>query len=73
MSAPDKIMVKVTEAAEMVSQSEATIKRAINTTGVDADGKPTFPPPLKAKRNSKGVLFIKVTELEAWADRFDDA
>jgi hypothetical protein len=68
MSGVDKILVKASEAAQMVSMSEATIKRAIRTTDPAS-----FPPPLKAKRGGKGEYLIAVAELHRWAARLDDA
>ena len=72
MAAP--LTVDVKTAAELMSCSVETIRRAIRTTGVDANGNPTFPPPLRAKRfGGKNQLRIKVSDLEAWHDSMEDA
>ena len=64
-----KLAVTIDEAADLVPASESTIRRAIRK--VTDDG--TFPPPLPAKRNGKGHLSIKVSDLEAWHDSWEDA
>lgn len=64
-----KIAVTLAEATTIVPASESTLRRAIHKD--TADGK--FPPPLPAKRDSKGRLSIKVSDLDAWHDSWDDA
>lgn len=66
MSAP--LVVKIRDAAVMVSQSEDTIRRAIRATDPAA-----FPPPLKAKRGGRGEYLIRVADLDRWVDQLDDA
>lgn len=63
-----KILVKIAEAAPMVSQSQATISRAIRTTDANS-----FPPPLKAKKGGKGEYLIFVDDLVKWAKSLPDA
>jgi hypothetical protein len=64
-----KRVVTIAEAVDMYPTSESTLRRAIRKDV--ADGK--FPPPLPAKRDGKGRLSIKVAELDAWHDSWDDA
>jgi len=71
-----KVAYTVTEAAHATGVSTSTILRAIHTTGVDKDGQPTFPPPLKAKRKGHGPkaeLSIGAKDLQAWHDAWPDA
>lgn len=69
-----RLAVKIAEAAEMVSQSPATIRRAIKATrAVDDEGRPVFPPPLKAKKGGKGEHLIDVREPERWFASLPDA
>ena len=72
----DKVAYTLREAAAAAGCSESTILRAIHTTGVDKDGRPTFPPPLKAKRKGHGPkaeLSISAEDLKAWHDAWPDA
>lgn len=64
MTAP--LVVTLKEAEQLVPWSEKTLRRAI----VGHDPKT---PPLKAKRDSKSRLPIKVSDLQAWHDAFPDA
>jgi hypothetical protein len=57
----------VPEAAAAVSQSEATIRRALHSTDPTA-----FPPPLSAKRAGKKLL-IPATELDRWVASLPNA
>ena len=53
-------LLTLTQAAEMTAMSVDTIRKAIRTTDPDA-----FPPPLRAKRASKG-LRVLLSDLTAW-------
>lgn len=64
-----KIAVTLEEATELVPVSVSTLRKAIRKDVADG----VFPPPLTAKRNGRGALSIKVTELEEWHDSWDDA
>lgn len=55
-------------AAEAVSLSPDTIRRAIRKTKPDDQ----FPPMLRAKRTPKGYR-VKVADLDAWFDSLPDA
>lgn len=70
MTAPATALLAlgVAEAAEAVSLSPDTMRRAIRKT-VD-DG--VFPPPLRAKRTPKGYR-VKVTDLDKWLESLPDA
>ena len=66
-----KIAYKVDEAAEQVSVSVDTIRRAIRATKPDA-----YPPPLAAKNagtDKKPSYRISHTNLTAWYDSLKDA
>ncbi len=67
-AATKPIMVGLAAAAEMCDVSVQTIRRAIKT----SDPK-SFPPPLRAKADSRGHYRILVSELERWAERWADA
>lgn len=58
----------VATAAEAVSLSQDTIRRAIRKTKDDGE----FPPPLPAKRITAGYR-IKATDLTKWLDSLPDA
>ena len=76
VDAKDKVAYTVAEAAQATGVSMSTILRAIHTTGVDKDGRPTFPPPLRAKRKGLGAkaeLSINADALKAWHDAWPDA
>jgi hypothetical protein len=62
------IAVPLREAARIVPFSYDTLLRATRATDPAA-----FPPPLKAKRDSKGRILVKVSDLEAWHDSLPDA
>lgn len=64
-----KVAVTIAEATTLVPASESTIRRAIRK--VAEDGK--FPPPLPAKKDGSGKQSIKVADLEAWHDSWEDA
>lgn len=71
-----KVAYTVPEAAAAASVSVSTVHRAIHTTGVDTDGNPTFPPPLRAKKAGTGPkagLRIEADELRRWVASFPDA
>lgn len=63
-----KILLTVTEAAELVPWSVDVIRRAIRATDPAA-----FPPPLKAKRGPRGQHVIRPADLESWAESLPDA
>jgi hypothetical protein len=70
-----KLAYTIDEAAEAVSVSVATIRRAIKATDPKA-----FPPPLKAKRlaaksseKESGAYRIPHAELTAWVESLQDA
>jgi hypothetical protein len=66
-----QIAYDIAEAAEQVSMSVATIRRAIAATDPHS-----FPPPLKAKRGGtekKPTYRILHSVLEAWANSLPDA
>lgn len=69
----DQRAYKLASAARAYDVSLDTIRRAIRSTGADKDGNPTFPPPLRAKRDSKGALRVKAVDLEAWFESWPDA
>lgn len=58
----------VKEAASLTPFSEDTLDKAIKATD------PTvFPPPLRAKRDSRGRRIILSRDLDAWLDSLQDA
>lgn len=63
-----RILYTIPDAAEQVSQSVNTIRRAIHATGAEKDG----PPPLRAKRDGRKYL-IEHEALVAWASSLKDA
>lgn len=66
-----RILYTIPEAAEQVSVSVATIRRAIKATDPNA-----FPPPLRAKRVSgekRAVYGVEHAALMAWVDSLKDA
>ncbi|MGZ4519088.1 MAG: hypothetical protein ACXVXP_05860 [Mycobacteriaceae bacterium] len=63
-----RILYTIPDAAEQVSQSVDTIRRAIKATGHEKDG----PPPLRAKRDGRKYL-IQHEALVAWAASLRDA
>jgi len=66
-----KIAYKIPEAADMVSVSESTVRRAIKATDPKAS-----PPPLRAKNigsDERPDYRILHKALEAWADSLKDA
>ena len=60
-----RIAYKVEDAAEQVSQSVSTIRKAIKTTDPAA-----HPPPLPATFDGKKYLVLH-TDLEAWVTRLN--
>lgn len=62
------IALPLRAAAAAVGFSTDTLRRAIQSTDPSA-----FPPPLRAKKDSKGRYSIKVVDLEAWFDSLEDA
>lgn len=63
-----RTLLSLKAAAEEVSQSVDTLRRAVKATDPAA-----FPPPLRAKRDSKGRIFVLGVELERWANSLPDA
>jgi hypothetical protein len=63
-----RIAYTIDDAAEQVSQSTKTLRRAIHATGKEDAG----PPPLKAKRDGRKYLILHA-DLEAWAASLPDA
>lgn len=65
----EKVAYTVLEAAEAVSLSHATIRRAIHTTNPNS-----FPPPLRAKQagGPGGKYLISVDELKRWFESLPD-
>ena len=68
-----RILYDLDGAAEQVSQSVRTIRRAIHSTDPTA-----FPPPLRGKRkgaasNANAPIVIPVTELDRWISEWPDA
>jgi hypothetical protein len=57
--------MSLVEAAAETPWGPDTLRKAIQTTGVDKDGQPTFPPPLVAGKAGK-KYFILDTDLRAW-------
>jgi hypothetical protein len=62
-----RLAYSVAEAAEAVSMSIDTIRRAMKATDPAA-----FPPPLRAKRTPKKTLIL-AQELDRWVDSLPDA
>jgi hypothetical protein len=61
-----KAAMSLDEAAAQTPFSAKTLRRAIQTTGVDASGNPTFPPPLPAKRGARGAYVVLAEDLQQW-------
>lgn len=66
--ATNRLVVPLAEAAHLMSCSTQTLRRAI--LGNPAD---TGLPPLRGKRDSKGRITVKVSDLIAWHDALPDA
>jgi hypothetical protein len=62
-----KLAYRLEEAADVVPYSVQTLRRAIQATDPRA-----FPPPLKAKRDSRGYLIL-AGDLDAWLASLPDA
>ena len=64
----ERLALTVKEAAELTPFSPDTLERAIKATD------PTvFPPPLPAKRDSRGRRIVLTRDLAAWLDALPDA
>jgi predicted DNA-binding transcriptional regulator AlpA len=64
----ERLALTVKEAASLTPFSEDTLDKAIRATD------PTrFPPPLKAKRDSRGRRIILRRDLQAWLESLPDA
>jgi hypothetical protein len=59
---------RLADAAARTPFSVPTLRRAIQATDPTA-----FPPPLRAKKDSKGRLIILPRDLEEWLDSLPDA
>lgn len=57
------------EAANLLPFGETTLRRAAFKPSDDGQ----FPPPLNAKRDSKGRLIVLRTELQRWLESLQDA
>lgn len=69
MKAPaERLAVTLKEATELVPFSEDTLDRATKATDPQA-----FPPPLRAKRDSRGRRVVLVRDLASWLDSLPDA
>lgn len=71
MTPPTRILYTIEDAAEQVSQSVKTLRRAIHAT----DSR-LFPPPLRAKRlgtKTNSEYRILHADLVAWAESLPDA
>lgn len=64
----NKLLLSLEEAAALTPYSVSTIRKAIRSTDPAA-----FPPPLKAKKDSKGKYAIRTADLESWIDELPDA
>lgn len=65
--------MSLAEAAAETPFSIDTLRRAVKTTGVDKDGNPTFPPPLRAKRGAKDRYVVLAPDLTNWLESLQDA
>lgn len=64
-----KIGLTLDEAAAAVGYGSKTLRRAIRKTADNNE----FPPPLRAKRGSKGEYRISPAALQEWFDSLEDA
>ena len=64
----DFMALTLTEAEAVTPFSAKTLRRAIAETDPKA-----FPPPLRAKKDSRGRLIVLARELERWLDSLPDA
>lgn len=63
-----KAAMSLAEAAAETPFSIDTLRRALRATDPR-----TFPPPLRAKRDSKGRHVVLAGELQRWLDSLEDA
>lgn len=68
MSAPAQLAMTLTEVAAVTPFSVKTLRRAVHETDPEA-----FPPPLRAKRDSRGRLIVLTSELERFLASLPDA
>jgi len=68
MTTSFKLAYTVEEFADMSSTSVSTVRRALKATDPRA-----YPPPLSAKRDSKGKQRILHTEGQRWLESLPDA
>ena len=62
------LVVTLGAASDLVPWSVAHLRRAVLS-----DGSKGSPPPLRAKRDVKGRILIRVDDLLAWHDSLPDA
>ncbi|MGW8565705.1 hypothetical protein [Isoptericola sp. NPDC055881] len=65
---PSALAMTLAEAAALTPFSVDTLRRAIRETDPTA-----FPPPLRAKKDSRGRQIVLTRELERWLDSLPDA
>lgn len=65
-----KALMSLEEAAAETPYSVKTLRRAIHTTDPDPDA---FPPPLRAKRGSRGQYAVTEDALREWIESLKDA
>ena len=63
----DRLIVTLQQASDLTPYSVATLRKAVLSDGS------SWPPPLPAKRDSKGRITVKTADLLAWHDRMADA
>lgn len=68
MTAATKRLMTVAEAAALTPYGPRVLKQAIHATDPNA-----FPPPLKAKRGSKGQYLVTDKALDDWVESLPDA
>lgn len=64
----ERFALTVREAADLTPFSADTLERAIKATDPAS-----FPPPLRAKRDSRGRRIVLARDLSAWLDSLPDA
>jgi len=64
----ERVALTLKEAADLTPFSVDTLDRATKATDPQS-----FPPPLRAKRDSKGRRIVLARDLSAWLDSLPDA
>lgn len=64
----ERVALTLKEAAELTPFSVDTLERATKATDPHA-----FPPPLRAKRDSRGRRIVLARDLSSWLDSLPDA